>query len=720
MNDERTLRRRTVLGAAAGAGLAAAATAGPATAATGPLWGIADMHFHLATHLGFGGNLFAGQPDHPGGFAAAMPDCSGRHGVGGTGLTGSNLPILTWVESTGHETGFHLGHWTNGTPKFDGWPRFTSTVHQQAHVDWLRRAHRGGLRLVVALAVNNRMLADLYGSSRPAGDRAVVRDQVEYAKAFAARHPDFLAVAYSPAEARRIIGSGRLAMVLGVEVDQLGEFGPGTEARHVDAYLDELYALGVRYVFPLHLADNVFGGAALYHGDLFWALQVYLNKRPPRVVDDRRLGVEFRFGDLLPGLVAFLAGQGGQWQNPGQIKGSHSNGLGLTGLGKHLCAGLMKRGMMIDIDHMSHYAVEDALRLAEAARYPVASGHTGFRRLAWSVAHGETASYAKTSSETLKSDDHIERIRRLGGMIAPQLLQGDLRPAHTADSAVPNRGFADCAGSSTSFAHAYLYAVTKMRRAPVAFGSDCNGFAQLPGPRFGPNAAFHLSNTQTDDPIRARERANQTRQQHNGIRYATPPRVWRRYRWAEGARANELTAEQRDMWQAIGVVRARCDVWNDRRPDGRPGIEDISERVRNLAKGLATGLAGRSDAELLRPGIFTGDAPWEQRTAWLLARSQPVAAADHLRVRELHRQVEPVWREAGRMDGTNPALPRSTAGERDFDLNIDGFAHYGMLPDFIQDLRNIGLNEDDLRPLFSSAEGFVQMWERCTRSHNST
>ena len=72
------------------------------------------------------------------------------------------------------------------------------------------------------------------------------------------------------------------------------------------------------------------------------------------------------------------------------------------------------------------------------------------------------------------------------------------------------------------------------------------------------------------------------------------------------------------------------------------------------------------------------------------------------------------------MDGTNPALPRSTAGERDFDLNIDGFAHYGMLPDFVQDLRNIGLNSEDLQPLFSSAEGFVQMWERCTGARSRT
>jgi microsomal dipeptidase-like Zn-dependent dipeptidase len=727
MNDEPTLRRRTLLGAA-GAALAAPAPP-PQPAVPAALWGIADMHFHLSSHLGFGGTLFAGEPDHPAGFTAAMPDCSGKHGIGGTGLTGANAPILTWVESTGHDPAVHLGHRTNGTPKFDGWPRFTSTIHQQAHVDWLRRAHRYGLRLIVALAVNNRMLADLYGKSRPADDRTVVHDQIEHTKAFARRHSDFLEVAYTPADARRIIRSGKLAVILGVEVDQLGNFTPRTTATDVERYLDELHAKGVRYVFPVHLTDNAFGGAALYHSDLFWALQVYLNKRPFTLVADPT--VDFRYAGLLPDVLRTLTAQDGPQWHPERLHGSHTNALGLTTLGERLCAGLIRRGMMIDVDHMSQRTLERTLQLAEAARYPVNSGHTGFRPLAWSytdqkaASNTKTASYAKTSSETLKSDDHIERIRRLGGMVAPQLLQGDIRPAYMADPAVPNRGFTDSAGSSTSFANAYLYAVSKMRRGPVAFGSDCNGFATLPGPRFGPNAAYHLSNGNTTDPARAHLRESQTAAQRNGVRY--PPKwrgdrsptisPWHHYRWAEGARANELTDEQRDMWQAIGVTRAGCDVWINSRPDGRTGIDDISERVRNLAKGIAKGLNRRPDTELERPGLFTGDAPWEQRTGWLLALNRRPAdgPAEHPRVRELYRLCEPVWRETQHLDGTNTELPRATAGERDYDLNIDGFAHYGMLPDFLQDLRNIGLTEDDLRPLYASAEGFVQMWERCTR-----
>jgi hypothetical protein len=55
----------------------------------------------------------------------------------------------------------------------------------------------------------------------------------------------------------------------------------------------------------------------------------------------------------------------------------------------------------------------------------------------------------------------------------------------------------------------------------------------------------------------------------------------------------------------------------------------------------------------------------------------------------------------------------SHAGTRQFDINLDGFAHVGMFPDFIAELRAIGLSDEDLRPLFRSAESYVSMWE-CT------
>lgn len=52
-------------------------------------------------------------------------------------------------------------------------------------------------------------------------------------------------------------------------------------------------------------------------------------------------------------------------------------------------------------------------------------------------------------------------------------------------------------------------------------------------------------------------------------------------------------------------------------------------------------------------------------------------------------------------------------GQRVFDFNYDGLAHYGLIPDMLQDLKNLG--DQDLDVLFRSAEGYLQMWEKVER-----
>ena len=42
-------------------------------------------------------------------------------------------------------------------------------------------------------------------------------------------------------------------------------------------------------------------------------------------------------------------------------------------------------------------------------------------------------------------------------------------------------------------------------------------------------------------------------------------------------------------------------------------------------------------------------------------------------------------------------------------------AHYGMMVDFFQDLKNVGMTNKDMSVLFTSAEDFARMWERCMR-----
>jgi hypothetical protein len=82
----------------------------------------------------------------------------------------------------------------------------------------------------------------------------------------------------------------------------------------------------------------------------------------------------------------------------------------------------------------------------------------------------------------------------------------------------------------------------------------------------------------------------------------------------------------------------------------------------------------------------------------------------------LYRRFKTAWDQWERMNGSNEPLRRHLFGDRDFDVNVDGVAHYGMLPDFLQDVANshtrpneVGLYFD---PLFRSAESYISMWER--------
>ena len=55
---------------------------------------------------------------------------------------------------------------------------------------------------------------------------------------------------------------------------------------------------------------------------------------------------------------------------------------------------------------------------------------------------------------------------------------------------------------------------------------------------------------------------------------------------------------------------------------------------------------------------------------------------------------------------------RQRTGQRTFDLNTDGVAHYGLLRDLLQKVREQPRGEEALRTLFGSAEAYVRTWER--------
>jgi microsomal dipeptidase-like Zn-dependent dipeptidase len=722
-----------------------------------PLWGFADLHAHLMAHLAFGGNAFWGlpyDPEHPGpqGIEFALPSCEPIHG----GLINVNPEF-------GHPAG-------GGWPDFIIWPRFTTLVHQQAYIDWLYRAYQGGLRLVSCLAVNNELLATKSNPRLLTDDRSAIATQLAAMKEMAkfidkqngGPGEGWLQIAYSSKDAHRIIDENKLAVVLGVEVDSLGNWrrvedlevacrGDMVQARLlIGAELDWLYSLGVRQITPIHLTNNAFGGTAIYMRFLE-TVNVFVTGEHWAVEDAWQTGVRYRMdhdNDLVEDAERMVAISGGRKRSmhrhtlidhiPGvrnlaeaveapKMSGGHANVRSLNQYGIILLEEMMKRGMIIDIDHMSEKSTDATLDLVEAHNYPVITSHSWFRDLLYSAdnefnpqeeAGYDTSDVHKVAHEAGKRGDQIERIARLGGVVSAILNQGDIAGLRQAMPELAHKVKVPCAGSGTGWAEAYLYALAKTGGKGVAIGSDINGAAGLPGPRFGTSAAYGARH----DTRRLPSRRTEIDGQSNGVTYSDPIRDYRWYRFEPSGQGG-YDEETCDIWHAIAQYAAGFNPSNQEHP--KSDFPDLN--IQQLLEAADLYL-DQDWIDHITMGFWIADQPeppeadqiahWprEQRAAYF-ARMDSLndydeSLDDH--TRSLMEKIKTSWEKWQQMSGDNRPLTRLTAGERrDFDINLDGMAHYGMLPDFLQDLRNLGLTAEDLAPLFRSAYDYVQMWKKC-------
>ena len=188
-------------------------------------------------------------------------------------------------------------------------------------------------------------------------------------------------IARSPEDVRAIAAQGKLAVTLGVEASE--PFGcrviddvPQCTAEDIDRGLDEFASWGVSTVFPVHKFDNALGGARM--DEEFAGLAVNIGNK---------LGTG-RFWETIPctgaasdhaqplastpvadGLAAASSGAPAGAALPVYPQEPLCNVRGLTPLGEHAVHGLMERGMLINLDHMSVASATDTLDLAQAAGY---------------------------------------------------------------------------------------------------------------------------------------------------------------------------------------------------------------------------------------------------------------------------------------------------------------------------------------------------------------
>ncbi len=361
-------------------------TASPGVDSSGKLVGTIDAHAHITAGAAFGGRLHCGEAWAPGGVRTALAGCSSHASLNLGALLEGIIGGTDVVNSP-----------EDGWPTFGDWPQHNSLLHEQSYHRSIERSWRSGQRVLNALLVANRVICELFPYRDTSCDEM---DQIRVQATYLSSMQDYIdaqsggkgkgwfRIATTPAQVRAIATQGKLAVVVGVENSEI--FGcrevkdvARCSRADIDAGLDELQALGVSGLYPVHKFDNAFGGTRFDAGVTGAALNVAnllstghwwtatsctgpSDNEQPLVSDD--------FADLLKlGPLNLPAGA----ILPVYPSGKICNTRGLTALGTYLIEQMISRGMIIHIDHMGVRTAQAVLDLADGAGYPgVTSVHT--------------------------------------------------------------------------------------------------------------------------------------------------------------------------------------------------------------------------------------------------------------------------------------------------------------------------------------------------------
>ncbi|MHA7833631.1 MAG: hypothetical protein ACX94A_04020, partial [Algiphilus sp.] len=413
--------------------------------------GFIDAHSHITAYEFIGGRVNYGDPFHKFGVDHALHDCAVNHGPQGT------LGVVETVTSTGTPT-----HETRGWPDFPFWPRHNSLQHHQSYYRWIERAYMGGLRLLVNHYTGNEILCQLNPQKQNACDfeenwrlqHQRILEMQDYIDAQNGGPGEgWFRIVDHPAQAREVIADGKLAVVLGIEISKLfncGEFLGVAECSREELVqrLDAAYDLGVRHIFPIHKFDNAFGGVvpdeALGIGTILYAGNVaetgtplLFEACPENFADDSTQSPDsanpLGIIDQLLLQLEYINGQASQGLPVPPLVPASENGLcnqqGITELGVFLTQELMRRNMIIEVDHSARAVIDRILEIAEDNGYPgVTSSHDWLfseELLDRLVADGGTISRFASSRETwvdkiLKAEARPAK-NRVAGMVTTGL-----------------------------------------------------------------------------------------------------------------------------------------------------------------------------------------------------------------------------------------------------------------------------------------------------------
>ncbi len=377
----------------------------------GSVRGWLDSINHMMAFEFIGGAIHCGRPWSPYGAQAALTDCA-DHGPNGSSAAVEN------ALSYGDPSRMHA---PDGWPSFKGWPTAPSLTHEQVYWKWLERAWRGGQRLMGGIAVDNGQLCELYPLRRNSCDEMEVtrlqlkdfKELQDYVDAqFGGPGKGFFRIVTDPYEARRVMNDGKLAVFLGMEISRplgcrLIDDKAACDKGQIDREMDDLYGRGLRSMQLVNKFDNALVGVAGDGGPTgvvinsgnrretgkYWELETCTTPGADRE-QSTALGTDE--ANFAQGLQAVLPPGVPSGAAPIYPPAPHCNKRGLTDLGEYFLEGLVNRRMIVDADHMSVRARNQALSFLEARRYS-----------------GVVSTHGWSTPESFK------RMYALGGLVTP-------------------------------------------------------------------------------------------------------------------------------------------------------------------------------------------------------------------------------------------------------------------------------------------------------------
>lgn len=665
-------------------------------------------------------------------------------------LEGAGLPEVEGdqVNQGGLLGGFHSVD--GGFPNFRDWPMWYSATHQQMHWSWVRRAYQGGLRLMIASVGNSEVVSFAMSKEkdRPfSSDQDALALQIPAIEEFARQNEGWARVVRTPQEARRVINSGKLAIVIGVELDHVmdscdadvrrvrhhtasdymhpdlwlaqggldldvatgivggaqflglltevvhyGGHPPTCSAAQIEARVEALHREGVRQIVPMHFSDNLLGGYAITDG-LFVASAVFGHPHamPPRLQSADELVANYG-----PSAAAFqpVAREGYYRENEDRRREWEAR-LPVANKLEDMSVPIWVRLAPDQILNPSIVPPGIGRNILEVFTGRCVSDD-GWRAVLAIFSGGLTEAACAASTFTA---DAIEAARSSlpweGATDSPAMIpvspSGAMKelPFH-----VNSRGLTP---------EGETFVSQMMRRGMLVDVQHSSDLAK--------KSIFRVAGPYP------------TMASHGGV----AQELFRR------ANENTLSQEQlRSVYAppagftpgliGMGVQSTRAFVGQLREVAGSEDRGAANVELRAVALGTDfNGMDWHAPPRFGKYALY-GKTPAERRHAMrdrdvgarVAYAPYPVGTNPWAPTTPICDPACPEWNNQP-VSSLRPIVAQQIVSggrtTRTFDINFDGLAHYGLIPDFLQELRVLGASLEEMGTLFRSSEALIRMWE---------